>query len=180
MIIKIIEGIVAGVAAGIVLSVFFWVIDEHRRRSERKEQMHYLARLIATHRERFYKPAWVIDGPPIETDIGKDVARKAYFEQMKEEINLALDGRSSRLSFDEVYELRRILNDWSWITDQWSGTELNWTDVFCGNIFGELQAIKWLDLPDGPNFFGSAEELGDGTGEISAAPRDRGVENRII
>ncbi len=160
MLINVIGGIVSGVAAGIVLSGFFWLIGEQRRRSERKEQIQYMASLIATYRERLYKPDWGV-GPPIENEIGKNIFRKTMFEQMKDQINTALDGRCSRLSFDEINQLRRMINNLSSITDNWSASELNWTDAFCGKLFAWAESFEWLDLPKGPDFFDSAEERGD-------------------
>ena len=157
--VDVVEGIVSGVAAGVVLAVFFWVIDQVKRHSERREQIQYLVTLIASHRERIYKPHYM-PGDPVMTDIGKDVIRKVQFESMKKEINVSLDGRCSRLSFDEINKLRRIVNDWSAITDKWDSTEPNWTDKFCGNLFGEFEAIEWLDLPKGPDFFASSKQDG--------------------
>ena len=156
MYIDIIGGIVSGVASGVVLAIFFWSIGIFRQRSERKEQIQYLACLITTHRERMYKPAY-LPNDPVESDIGKDIFRKTQFERMKNEVGTALDGRCSRLSFDEINHLRRILDNWSAITDEWKATKLNWTDVFCGKLFGELDAIKWLGLPKGPDFYRSGD-----------------------
>lgn len=156
MTISIVEGIVSGVATGIVLAIVFGVRQQVLIYRERKDQIQHLAILISTYRERMYRITYPVPGiEPPSTDVGKDIFRKVTFEQMKKEINAALDGRCSRLSFDEIYELRRSINDWSSITDNWKEPKLQWTDVFCGNIFGALAAIKWLKLPKGPDFYGS-------------------------
>ena len=153
-------GLVSGIATGLVLAGFFWLISKFRRLSERKEKILYLAHLISTHRELMYKPAHPV-GPPIETDTGKDIFRKVEFERMKSQLTIALDGRCSRLTFDEINQLRSIVNAWSYITDNWNHAQLNWTDVFCGNIFGELESIKWLNLAKGPDFYGLHEKSSD-------------------
>ena len=155
--IEVLDGVVSGVTTGLVLAVFFWAIDRIKQRAERKEQIRFLGKLISTYRERIYEPQYSA-GDPVKSDTGKDIWRKVQFEDMKKEINLTLDGRCSRLSFDEINELRQMVNSWSEITDRGSSAELVWTDTFCGNVFGEIGAIQWLNLPTGPDFYQTSKK----------------------
>ena len=45
-------GLVSGVATGLVLALIFWIYNEQKRRSERKEQIRHLSSIISTHKKR--------------------------------------------------------------------------------------------------------------------------------
>ncbi len=50
--INIIEGLASGVSAGLVLAIFFWMLDRYKKSFERKEQIRHLASIIVCIRGR--------------------------------------------------------------------------------------------------------------------------------
>ena len=69
----------------------------------------------------------------------KDNVRKAYFDDMRRNVESILQERASRLSYDEVQEVRS-----AFFTDLYPDVILN--DSGYNNIFTKLESIKWLKL----------------------------------
>lgn len=172
--ISVIEGLVSGVAAGLVLAAFFWAIDICRKASERKKQVRHLSSIISDHRKKMYKPTLPIDllkelaSDPFvmkvvsELAANTDVLRKGLFRSMKLQLIAALDGRCSRLTFDEIHQLRTLLETIDELLDMMPPSrERLWTDEFCGKLFDGIEGIKWLNLPEGPDFYESGAERND-------------------
>ena len=74
---KLLEGVVIGVSSGIMLSLFFWARDFVKRRIERRDQIRYLASLIANFRELIYS-AETIHISAISQTLTRDEIRKAH------------------------------------------------------------------------------------------------------
>ena len=136
---KLLEGVVIGVSAGIILSLFFWARDFVKRRIERRDQIRYLASLIANFRELIYS-AETIHISAISQTLTRDQIRKAHYDDMRRQLDSVLQGRSSCLSFDEINEVKLVF-----FTDLYPTVRLN--DKAYEGIFGKLESIKWLKLP---------------------------------
>ena len=135
----IIEGAVAGVMSGLVLSLFFWGKAAVGIHLERREQVRYLARLIADFRSRIYS-AVAIDHKPTGRHFTKDDVRKAYYDDLRKQVESALLYRLVRLSYDEAQEVRSAFPP-----EEYSAVVLN--DSGYDSIFRQLEAIRWLRLP---------------------------------
>ena len=137
---KILEGIVIGVTSGIILSLFFWTTGRIENRIERRDQIRYLASVIETSRGLIYS------AETIEITLGskkqrleRDDIRKTYYDDMRRQVDSILQGRASRLSYDEINEVRNVF-----YTDLYPTVVLN--DKGYNNIFGKLESIEWLKL----------------------------------
>ena len=135
---KIIEGVVIGVSSGLILSLFVWVKDFANKRVERREQIKYLAQLIAKYRDLIYN-AETVYLPPMNREVQRSEFCKAYYEDMRRQLEAAFQNRTSRLSYDEIKKVRD-----AFYTDLFPTVVLN--DKAYNNIFEELKSIKWLKL----------------------------------
>ena len=141
---KILEGVVLGIVSGtvtgIILAIFFWATGQFRLNIERRNQIRFLSATIEGFRDKIFS------AEDIETTLGdrqvqysKDNVRKAYFDDMRRNVESILQERASRLSYDEVQEVRS-----AFFTDLYPDVILN--DSGYNNIFTKLESIKWLKL----------------------------------
>ena len=135
----IIEGAVAGVMSGLVLSLFFWGKAAVGTHLERREQVRYLARLIADFRSHIYSSV-AIDHTAAGRPLTRDAVRKAYYDDLWRQVDSALRHRLVRLSYDEAQEVRNAFPP-----KEYSAVVLN--DRGYDSLFGQLEAIPWLPLP---------------------------------
>ena len=140
---KILEGVGIGVSSGFILGLAFWLLDFVKIRSERRDQMEHLAKTIERFRGLIYCASeldmTLIHGSQ-QRRISKDEMRKAYFDDMRRQVEGILRGRASRLSFDEIWEVRGVF-----YTDRYPTLLLN--DKGYDQIFGKLEAIQSLHPP---------------------------------
>ena len=136
---NIVQGVTIGVASGLILVLFVWVWNSYDQHRERQEQIDYLSATIQEHRlsieeaEGFYHEA-------LDREFNRDELRKAYLDSMYRRVLAILDGRASRLTFDEVHELRQVFfaleRHPNWIPN----------DRGYRGLFNDLEAVEWLDL----------------------------------
>ena len=134
----ILQGIVIGVCSGLILSLAFWT----NRRIERRSQIRFLAAVIASYRDKIYS------AETLEVAMGdenrqfpRDAVRKAYFDDMRTQVESILQGTASHLSYDEITEVRGVFQH----TDAHPTVILN--DKGSGGVFGPLESSGWLRLP---------------------------------
>ena len=135
----IIEGIVIGVSSGIILSLVFLAKDITNKFVERREQIRYLSNLIAKSRDRIHD-AKTEYFPEVKKEVTRAEFCKMYYDEMRKELEPVLKHRSSRLSYDEIKEVRKVF-----FTDLFPNAVLN--EKGYEGMFKELESIKWLKLP---------------------------------
>ena len=142
----IISGAAGGAIAGIVVSIILAAYRLIVAKCQRRDQINHIREMITNDREQVY-------GSPDEENAlsepnrpSSDEFRYTYFSGMRRELELALDGRSSEITFDEIRQIRRIF-----VVDDLlrrkapdkCPTGLRHYD----KIFGDLEKIEWLKLP---------------------------------
>lgn len=136
---RIIEGILIGVASGLVLSVVYWINTEARQRLQKTDQVQHITKIIETKRKV------ILSSDPHEipgaTIMYSDLRRRR-FERMLRGLETVLRERSSSLSADEINAASKILSEDSLVVD-----ENLLTEEIYNYFFFELEAIKWSGLP---------------------------------
>ena len=99
------EGVVIGVSAGAILSLGTAALETIDSYLERREQVRYLAHLIDDYRSRIYSAA---DFEFRQQSATRDQMRKLYYDDMRRTVRSVLRERSSRLSYDEVTDVRSV------------------------------------------------------------------------
>ncbi len=138
---NIFEGLAIGVSSGIILSLCFWIKDLVNTRNERRNQIRYLSELLAKYRQMIYDASdFYAHG--LNKTCRKDDVRKAYYDYMRKKVQSTLDGRSSRLSFDEIEAVRTVF-----YTDLFPTVTVTLNEKGYDQIFDKLESFKWLKLP---------------------------------
>ena len=140
---EIIEGIVIGVSSGIILSLFFGGKNYINKHVERRDQIKFLAQILVKNRDLIFN-AKSMRHPLSGIEAKREEVRKAYFEDMRRQLESVLQNRASRLSYDEIKEVKDIF-----FTDLFPDVVLN--EKGYESIFNNLEAIKWLNLPPRTN-----------------------------
>ena len=136
---KLQEGVVIGVSAGAILSLGTVGVTTIDRYFERRDQVQYLADLIDTYRSRIYGATDAyIEGP--QRHVTREQRRKLYYDDMRRTVESVLRERSSRLSYDEVTEVRDVTA----FSDVFPSVVLN--EGAYDRIFGEFDSMEWLGL----------------------------------
>ena len=131
------EGVVIGVSAGAILSLATAAIETIGNCRERREQVRYLAHLIDDYRSRIYSAA---DFEFRQQSATRDQMRKLYYDDMRRTVRSVLQERSSRLSYDEVMDVRSVFAPY----DQYP-TRIPSEEIY-DSIFERLDSIEWLGL----------------------------------
>lgn len=155
-----VEGLVVGVASGLVLSGFFCLMDKRKSLAERRDQIRYLARLIASERENMLNLDNALGGESKADDEGASITRRASYEAMRQRVEAALGGGSSRLSFDEINQVRSALRDHTYLSKDLARRFLVGGKAY-NIMFRELESIDWLKLTKGPYFPESGDRGSD-------------------
>lgn len=140
---NLIVGTTSGVASGFILAVFFWMRGRMSRFFEKREQVHHLRSLLVDYRSK------ILSAETIEAQLGGETVKfekaevqKATFDEMTRRLTAVLDGRATRLSFDEANSVKTIIVDFA---NLFPTIRLN-DDAYRAR-FDELEALKWLKLP---------------------------------
>ena len=142
---KLLEGITigasAGLISGLILGLLHWLKSVIQSRMQRREQIRHLARTIKQSRDIIYSASDLdFTDHPIGRMVPRDEVRKAQLQWLHRQIQQILLGRASRLSFDEIQQIRQGFN----------AVELypNWVpnDKGYDGIFDQLESIAWLRL----------------------------------
>ena len=140
---NLIVGTTTGVASGVILAVFFWMRGRMTRFFERRDQIRHLRNLLVDYRSK------ILGAETIETQLGgktvkfeKADVQKAYFDELTRRVAAELDGRATRLSFDEAHSVKTVIVGFA---NLFPTVRLN-DDAYRAR-FGELEALKWLKLP---------------------------------
>ena len=104
-------GASAGLISGLILGLLHWLKSVIQGRHERREQIRHLAKTIEQSRDMIYSASDVdFTDHPIGRKFPRDEVRKAQFQWFHQQIQQILLGRSSRLSFDEIQQVKQVFN----------------------------------------------------------------------
>ena len=134
-------GASAGLISGLVLGSLHWLKSVIQSRIERREQVRHLARTIEQSRDTIYSASDLdLTDHPVGRMFPRDEVRKAQLQWLHQQIQQILLGRESRLSFDEIQQIKQAFN----------AVELypNWVpnDKGYEGIFNQLESVGWLQL----------------------------------
>ena len=134
-------GASAGLISGLVLGSLHWLKSVIQSRIERREQVRHLARTIEQSRDTIYSASDLdLTDHPVGRMFPRGKVRKAQLEWLHQQIQQILLGRASRLSFDEIQQIKQAFN----------AVELypNWVpnDKGYEGIFNQLESVGWLRL----------------------------------
>ena len=135
-----VEGVGIGISSGLVLSAILALIQWLQSRIERRNQVQVLAGVIRDFRNQIYDAKSVdvtLEQSP--KTFTKDALQHAYYGDMQRQVSQILAGRSSRLSFDEIGEVRS-----AFFTVLYPGVILN--EAGYDSVFGKFESIRWLNL----------------------------------
>ena len=135
-------GFIAGLMVAIVLAANRW-IDENQLRNE---QIRHVRELIASERANMYSVSEQFDPLPDGSHLDLNMVRYAHFDFLRKELDLALDGRSSEITFDEIRQIRRVFIRHDLIRSA-APDRLPEGLTFYNGIFQSLEEIEWLKLP---------------------------------
>ena len=141
----IISGIAIGAIAGLVVSIILGAYRLIAAKCRRKDQIKHIREMITNDREQVYRIFDEESAPADPHRPSSDAFRSALFDGMRRELELALDGRSSEITFDEIRQIRRIF-----VVDDLVRRKApdNYPKglTHYDHIFGELEKIEWLKL----------------------------------
>ena len=136
-VVGVLTGAAGGVAAGLVLTVAVRLWDGFWRRRERARQIGCFRELLVRYRTRIY------DWRDPDADVRRLVhPRGGHYSELCDELQRALRGRSSRLSFDEIEQLEEALLR-PFAAVQGYIPSVSWYV----QTFEAAEAIHWLELP---------------------------------
>ena len=137
-------GAIQGVASGVILAGLFWLWGRLHRRFERREQIRYIAALIKYWRKRILTADKLrLPGSPMpkEDSLIREDFRALFHKGFRIELDSALSQRCTRLTYDEVEQVREIF---------FRRHELNPDTSYRRDDhvteFLEAESIKWLGL----------------------------------
>lgn len=141
----IVEGIVSGVASGVILALFFGWRDTLNRYLERRHRIRYLTNLIEVTRREIYESTDSSDEHK-EENASPLESRTEIYKELRRNIETVLHGQSLVISFGEINEIRSVFGVW----DRTPGFVFR--DEYCDVVFEQLESVEWLNLSKGPRF----------------------------
>ena len=138
-------GAASGVASGLILAIFLGIWRKCQERRERQDQIEYIAELIHDGRRGvLFSDAHLgllnaMLGE--EKSVTEDQLSNLKYEQFKLDLSSALSGRCTRLTYDEIAQVRKIfLRDYELFPGHTFPREK------LRNCFRKAESIQWLDL----------------------------------
>ena len=138
-------GTTIGVASGVILALFSWMRERMSSVFERRDQIRYIREVLVNSRDKILGATDISGssiGAPVSRLAESDL-QKAYFEDMNRQLEAALDGRATRLTFDEINAVRTLTV--RGLTYLFPSVALN--DKGYRPIFKQLEDLEWLKLP---------------------------------
>ena len=134
-------GASAGLISGLILGLLHWLKSVIQGSRERRDQIRHLAKTIEQSRDTIYSAADLdLTDQPIGRKVPRDEVRKAQLHWLHQQIQQILLGRSSRLSFDEIQQVKQVFDAFelypNWIPN----------DNGYDGIFNQLASVEWLRL----------------------------------
>ena len=134
-------GTVTGVSSGLILALFFGARTYFANRSTRREQIRHLTRLIESSEARIFGVTESVDIPQLNRELSQEEIRKGYFDDLVRQLDAALLGRCSNLTFDEIEEVKSIFIRLHKLYPKFVPNEGWYSDTF-----QKARTAKWLKL----------------------------------
>ena len=134
-------GASAGLISGLILGLLHWLKSVIQGGRERRDQIRHLAKTIEQSRDAIYSVADLdLTDQQIGRKVPRDEVRKARFHWLHQQIQQILLGRSGRLSFDEIQQVKQVFYAFE-LYPNWIPND----DGYDG-IFNQLASVEWLRL----------------------------------
>ena len=140
---SILIGVIVGVTAGLAVSAIQAAVLFSRRFFEKRNQIKTLRDHIENFRDRIFEAKSFesnLSGQPANFPV--DELRKAYFDDMCRGLHAMLEGRATRLSFDEKHQIITAVFLYTHLYPQVRPNLQTY-----GKIFDEFEGLDWLGLP---------------------------------
>ena len=137
-----VTGIVEGVGSGLALAAILGAVSYFFRCWQRRRQVKHISKLIIEFRTRIFsvRAAQYYPGPDKKFSV--DEIRGAYFADLRRQLDAALLGNASRLTFDEREAVRTIFLGLHNLYPQFLPNE-GWYV----STFEKAESPKWLKVP---------------------------------
>lgn len=112
---KLFEGVVIGVSVGLVLAVSAAIYTARKHADERREQIAFFHELVGKMREVCNNTTGL---KTEQVEFSADQMRHFHISNNVRHLRHTIDGRSTRLTFDEIYELEEAHYSIKMILDQ--------------------------------------------------------------
>ena len=139
---SILTGSVAGIAAGWVLARYFKKENEKRESLEREAQKDYISNLVVKYRTPIIHLKLSKEIPAPKNRESEDSIRLEYYLYFRKELESALLGRSNRLTFDEIEEMKKLFR-----IGPYECTNEDLYEYEYIEMFQKAESIKWLNVP---------------------------------
>ena len=142
---SIISGGAGGAIAGLVVTLILAAYSHVDAKLQRREQISHIREMIATERANIFD---VRGFEPLPDGTSPDLnsVRYVMFEYLRRELELALDGRSSEITFDEKRQIRRVFVVHDLLREKAPNKTPDGLNFYSG-IFSSLEEIEWLKFP---------------------------------
>lgn len=141
----IIQGVVIGVSAGLVLQGINWGVSQYHR----SEQIRYLRTLLEDARWEIYgvKPLSHPENP--EQFLSVHVMRWAQYELFRLRVFSALRERCVNMTYDQIHAVRMAFRDLEIVLEKakQAGKTVQPPLELYKRFFERLHGLKWLQLP---------------------------------
>lgn len=134
-------GAIAGIASGLILASIFWLKSCNDEHTERRDQVKYLSDLIAGFRTQILDTKEDVFVPRTNQTLSRNNIRKVLYDDLRRQLESALAGRSSRLTYDEIREVHNVFIGLHKLYPKFIPNE-EWYI----NTFQKAESINWLKL----------------------------------
>ena len=152
---KIIESVLGGVGAGVVVAIILGVYDWIRRSCGRKEQIRHIKTVIEKAEDRIQKAEDEAqkasrdarDAPEkIKEKVNAHLFRFEYYKALMRELTIILEDRSGELSYEQRYDLRAFLVSQEELISSLFPKKVPFMQFYEEYVFKNLYSLKWLKL----------------------------------
>lgn len=145
ILLTILSGVFSGVASGLILWKFFGKWTERQDSQERRNQIKHIAKVIEHWRKEIFsvKESFVLKLLP-KSEMGPratEILRDSYHKIFRIELASALNQHCTKLSYDEVEEVRKIF-----LRQFEAYPELTVSKGRLELSFRTAESIRWLGL----------------------------------
>ena len=149
---KIIESVLGGVGAGVVVAIILGVYDWLRRSCGRKEQIRHIKTVIEKAEDRIQKAEDEAqkasrDAPEeIKEKVNAHLFRFTYYKALIRELTIILEARAGELLSEQRYDLRAFLVSQEELISSLFPEKVPPMQFYEKYVFKNLYSLKWLKL----------------------------------
>ena len=143
---KIVEGVVTGVGAGVVVALILGVYGWVQRSCRRREQIHYIRTVIEKAEDDIQQAGPLVPGEGEALQANTDQVRFTIYQWLMRILTIALEDRSGALSYKQRYELKEFIMNLEGLTGMFpAGRVPGGMRFYEQNVFNKLYSLEWLD-----------------------------------